>query len=130
MARHIPPPELDPRTNQALARLAIDIPQAQWLAWVSEDGLLKGICPETTALPVSVVTTATLSLGGRVSAELKTGRMHSSLVKGEQGIVATITGKHGMALVVCFTPETSPDSAMAILQECFPSIIGEQAPAG
>jgi predicted regulator of Ras-like GTPase activity (Roadblock/LC7/MglB family) len=125
MARKIPPPEPDPHTCRVLAHLATDLPQAQWLAWVNQDGLLKGIYPETTALPVQEVTAATLSLGGRISTELRAGRMHTTLVKGERGMYATITDKYGMALVVCFTPETSPDSALAILEGHIPSIVEE-----
>lgn len=114
-SRQVGGPELD----RALARLAVEPLQATWAALVRTNGLLVGCFPSQTTVHqdrISAMSAALLSLGERISKELRSGALHYALIAGEEGLnlVVVLDGDYMLALGL--PPDVAVDAAFAGLR--------------
>lgn len=108
-----------PELERVLARLAVEPPQATWVALVHTDGLLAGCFPSQTATHqnrIAAMSAALLSLGERISKELRSGALHYALIAGEEGLnlVVVLDGDYMLALGL--SPDVAVDAAFAGLR--------------
>lgn len=92
-----------PELDRALARLAIEPPDATWVALVRDNGLPVGCFPSQPGPGedrIAAMSAAVLSLGERISRELRSGELHYALIAGVDGLtlVIVLSKAHVLAL--------------------------------
>ena len=113
--------------NQELARLAADLPETRWIVLLSKDGVNKAVFPEFVGETdrLSAMSAATLSLGERITRELKGGEMRYTLIGGTYNLHLIIAlGKDHM-LVLGLRPTVSLDSIFKALQASITPLLEE-----
>jgi len=89
--------------EQALDPIARSVPEARWIALVTVDGLPCGIVNAFAGIEadrVSAMSAAMLSLGERISYELKNGNLQYNLIAGADGFsfVLVLSGDYILAM--------------------------------
>jgi len=102
-----------PDVERALAGIVSHEPQAQRAALVRANGLLVRCFPTQGAVDqdrLAAMSAALFSLGERVSKELGSGRLHYTLVAGEEGLNLLLVLDPDYVLMVGLNPGASPDA--------------------
>jgi predicted regulator of Ras-like GTPase activity (Roadblock/LC7/MglB family) len=111
-ARRIDGAELE----QALAGLVQTPPRATWAALVRTNGLLVGCFPslnDTHQDRIAAMSAALLSLGERVSKELRSGALQYALIAGEEGLNLVVILDRDYMLALGLPPNVAPDAVLA-----------------
>lgn len=111
-ARRIDGAELE----QALTGLVLTPPQAIWAALVCTNGLLAGCFPSLSDIHqdrIAAMSAALLSLGERVSKELRSGVLHYALIAGEEGLNLVVVLDRDYMLALGLPPNVAPDAVLA-----------------
>ncbi len=107
-------PEPDPFMNRIMSEIAARLMGVRWIAWLTPDGLARASFPEDLELDrPSAMGAAMQSLSERISAELRGGMLHYSLIAGENGLNLLLVLDADNALLFNLHPQTSIDALLA-----------------
>jgi len=105
--------------ERVLAQLCRDVSEVQWAALVTTTGLLVSLFPASTDLDedrISAMCAATLSLGERITKELKHGILQSAVLAGSNGTNLVIALNQDYCLSVSLHAEASLELAFEKLR--------------
>ena len=105
--------------ERVLARLCQDVPEVQWAALVTTTGLLVSLFPASADLDkhrISTMCAATLSLGERITKELRNGILHFAVLAGSNGTNLVIALNQDYCLSVSLQAEVSLHQAFEKLR--------------
>jgi predicted regulator of Ras-like GTPase activity (Roadblock/LC7/MglB family) len=106
--------EPDPFMNRTLNEIANRLIGVRWIVWLSSSGLARASFPADMELDrPSAMGAALLSLGERISQELRGGALHYSLIAGENGSHLLLVLDEDNALLLGLHPQTSIDALLA-----------------
>ena len=118
MFKKIFKPEADQFMNRTLSDLAQRLMGVRWIVWLSPSGLARASFPAEMELDrPSAMGAALLSLGERVSKELRGGALHYSLIAGENGLHLVAALDKDNVLLFGLHPQTSIDALLVALRE-------------
>ena len=106
--------------ERALREVAHKLPDLRWAAIVSADGLVQTIYNpfgRQDADRVSAMTAAALSLGERITTELRHGHLAYTVVAGDEGTFAGHLVGEGYVLVVSLPVEAEIGAAIEVLAQ-------------
>jgi predicted regulator of Ras-like GTPase activity (Roadblock/LC7/MglB family) len=106
--------------EQALSEIARRMPNLHWAAVVSANGLVHTIYdPFAEADPdrTSAMTAAALSLGQRISQELRHGSLTYAVIAGDQGLFITYPIGEAFMLALSLPAEAEVDTAIGTLTQ-------------
>lgn len=111
-----------PKSNAALNQTLDDIARrllgVRWIVWLTSSGLARATFPaELEADRPSAMGAALLSLGERVSRELRGGTLHYSLIAGENGLHLAVALDEDNSLLLGLHPQTSIDALLGAVRE-------------
>jgi len=103
-----------------LARIAIQLSKARWVALVTCDGLLYSIFPSHSEIGedrVSAMSAATLSFGERIARELKDGEFQYTLIAGADGTTLVLALNQDYVLTIGLSRDISTSTVFESLRE-------------
>jgi predicted regulator of Ras-like GTPase activity (Roadblock/LC7/MglB family) len=106
--------------ERALREIACKLPDLHWAAIVSADGLVQTIynpLGKQDADRVSAMTAAALSLGARITVELRHGHLTYTVVAGDEGVFAGHLVGEGYVLAVGLPAEGKVSAAIEVLAQ-------------
>ncbi len=104
-------PKPNPALVQTLDEIARQLIGVRWIVWLSSSGLARASFPADMELDrPSAMGAALLSLGERISNELRGGVLHYSLIAGENGSHLLAVLDEDNALLLGLHPQTSIDT--------------------
>jgi uncharacterized protein len=108
------------QVERNLAAIATRVPSVRWAALVSSNGLLKGLFPsqlELGADTIAAMSAAMLSLGERISAELRHGDLQYTFTVGEKGGTLVLILNQNFLLSLGLEPDASLQKLLETLPE-------------
>jgi predicted regulator of Ras-like GTPase activity (Roadblock/LC7/MglB family) len=105
--------------ERALARLCQDAPEVQWAALVTTTGLVVSLFPASTDLDddrIAAMCAAALSLGERITKELRHGILHFAVLAGSNGTNLVTALNQDYCLSVSLQAEVSVHQAFEKLR--------------
>lgn len=106
--------------EQVLREVARKLPDLRWGAIVSADGLIQEMYDpfgKTDPDRASAMATAALSLGGRISQELRHGQLTYSVTAGDGGLFIVYSIGKEYALAISLPAGTELDTVIDILTQ-------------
>ncbi len=98
---------------QTLSEIANRLMGVRWIVWLNSSGLARASFLADTELDrKSAMGAALLSLGERISTELRGGALHYSLIAGESGLHLLLVLDQDNALLLGLHPQTSIDALL------------------
>jgi predicted regulator of Ras-like GTPase activity (Roadblock/LC7/MglB family) len=107
-----------PALNQTLNEIARQLMGVRWIVWLSSSGLARASFPADLEHDrPSAMGAALLSLGERVSKELRGGALHYSMIAGENSSHLLVVLDEGNALLLGLHPQTSIDALLETVRD-------------
>jgi predicted regulator of Ras-like GTPase activity (Roadblock/LC7/MglB family) len=106
--------------ERALREIARKLPDLRWAAIVSVDGLVQTIYNpfgKQDADRVSAMTAAAISLGERITTELRHGHLAYAVVTGDEGIFAGHLVGEGYVLAIGLPADTEIGAVIEVLAQ-------------
>jgi predicted regulator of Ras-like GTPase activity (Roadblock/LC7/MglB family) len=104
--------------NQTLADIARWMMGVRWIVWLSSSGVARASFPADLQLDrPSAMGAALLSLGERVSQELRGGALRYSVISGEDALHLAVVLDEDNALLLGLHPQTSIDASLETVRE-------------
>jgi hypothetical protein len=111
-------PKPNAALNQTLDDIARRVLGVRWIVWLTSSGLARASFPPDWEVDrPSAMGAALLSLGERVSQELRGGALHYSLIAGENGTHLALVLDEENALLLGLHPQTSIDALLVAVRE-------------
>lgn len=115
------------KLNQILNQLAANLPESRWLLLMDKHGRDKASFPDFVTEPVRItaMTAATMSLGQRVTTELKGGDLRYALFGGTLNLHLIVMLSSDYVLALGVRPGTSLDTLLRALKESIKPLLSE-----
>jgi predicted regulator of Ras-like GTPase activity (Roadblock/LC7/MglB family) len=111
-------PKTNAALNQTLDEIVRRLMGVRWIVWLSSSGLARASFPSEMELDrTSAMGAALLSLGERVSQELRGGALHYSLIAGENGSHLLVVLDEDNSLLLGLHPQTSIDALLETVRD-------------
>ncbi len=112
--------------EQTLRQVARKLPDLRWAAVVSANGLVQEMYDpfgKTDSDRASAMTAAALSLGERISRELRHGQLTYSVTAGDEGLFVVHSIEKAYALAVSLPVETEVSAAIDALTQAVATLM-------
>jgi hypothetical protein len=111
-------PKPNAALNQTLDEIARQVMGVRWIVWLSPSGLARASFPAEMEIDrPAAMGAALLSLGERVSKELRGGALHYSLIAGEDAVHVAAALDGDNVLLFGLHPQTSIDALLSAVRE-------------
>jgi predicted regulator of Ras-like GTPase activity (Roadblock/LC7/MglB family) len=115
------------KLNQILNQLAANLPGPRWLLLLDKQGRDKASFPDFVSDParISAMSVATMSLGQRITTELKGGDLRYALFGGTLNLHLVVMLSSDYVLVLGLRPGVSLDTLLNALKESLTPLLDE-----
>ena len=115
------------KLNQILNQLAAHLPESRWLLLLDKHGRDKASFPDVVSDParISAMSAAALSLGQRITAELRGGDLRYTLFGGTLNLHMIVALSSDYVLALGLRPGASVDTLLNALKDSLTPLLQE-----